>query len=121
MHPPDFRKSRMAARAPLRVCHPGARANPNIALLIGFARDPASDVAKLKELRAMIKEDEDDWRRRTYLEALAQAKSEFPPLIKMRLVDYPHKDGRGRTSYKYEDLADASTPSGRPLQVRDHP
>lgn len=80
--------------------------NPNIALLVGAARDSTIDIAKLKELRAMIKEDENDWRKSEFFTALAKAKAEFAPIVKTRLVDYPHKDGRGRTTYKYEELAD---------------
>ena len=77
-----------------------------LSMFLQAARDPAIDAAKLKELRAMAKEDDEDDRKREFLTALAQAKAEFTPIIKTRLVDYPHKDGRGRTSYKYEELAD---------------
>jgi hypothetical protein len=94
------------ASAPSRPPSGAPALNPNIALLVGAARDPTIDIAKLKELRAMIKEDEQDWRRSEFLTALAQAKAEFTPIVKTRLVDYEHKDGRGRTKYKYEDLAD---------------
>jgi len=80
--------------------------DPNLALFLAAARDPQVDVAKLKELMAMRKEMEQDAAKRAFYAALAAAKGEFEPIIKKRLVDYSHKDERGRTSYKYEELAD---------------
>jgi hypothetical protein len=97
------------AEEPQSTASAGAPESAKLARLSMFlqaARDPAIDAAKLKELRAMAKEDDEDDRKREFLTALAQAKAEFTPIIKTRLVDYPHKDGRGRTSYKYEELAD---------------
>ena len=80
--------------------------DPNLALFLQAARDPAIDVPKLKELMAMWRENEKDRREQAFLDARARAKGEIPPIIKTRLVDYAHRDGRGRTTYKYEDLAD---------------
>jgi hypothetical protein len=80
--------------------------DPNLALFLQAARDPQVDVAKLKELMAMRKEMEQDAARRAFYAALAAAKGEFEPIIKRRLVDYQHRDERGRTTYKYEELAD---------------
>ena len=80
--------------------------DPNLALFLQAARDPGIDVAKLKELMAMWRENEKDRREQAFLDARARAKGEIPPIIKTRLVDYPHRDGRGRTTYKYEELAD---------------
>jgi hypothetical protein len=80
--------------------------DPNLKLFIDAARDEKIDVAKLKELMALRKEVEADAHKRAFLDALARAKGEFGPIVKTRLVDYAHKDGRGRTSYKYEELAD---------------
>jgi hypothetical protein len=78
----------------------------NLALFMAAARDPAVDVAKLKELMALRKEVEDDSRKRAYLDAKARAKGELPPIIKTHLVDFEHRDGQGRTTYKHEDLFD---------------
>jgi hypothetical protein len=80
--------------------------DPNLAMFLQAARDPGIDVAKLKELMAMWRENEKDRRQQAFLDARARAKGEIPPIIKTRLVDYPHRDGRGRTTYKYEELAD---------------
>jgi hypothetical protein len=74
-------------------------------MFLQAARDGV-DVDRLKQIKDLYKEMQADAAKRAYLDALAQAKSEFTPIIKTRLVDYPHKDGRGRTSYKYEELAD---------------
>jgi hypothetical protein len=52
------------------------------------------------------REEEDRAAERAFYAALAEAKGEFAPIIKTRLVDFAHKDGRGRTQYKYEELAD---------------
>lgn len=77
------------------------------------ARDPAIDVAKLGTLMGMVKEREEDNRKRAFYAALAGAKGEFGPIIKTRQVDYEHKEreGRdpgGRTKYRYEQLADVA-------------
>lgn len=40
-----------------------------------------------------------------YNKALAAAKAEIPAIIKDRVAAYDHKDGRGRTSYSYAELA----------------
>jgi hypothetical protein len=91
------------------VATPSGATDPKLARLHMFlqaARDPQIDAAKLKELRAMAKEDDDADAKRAYFDAKARAKGEFPPIIKTHLVDYAHKDGRGRTTYKHEDLFD---------------
>ena len=40
-----------------------------------------------------------------YNKALAAAKAEIPAIIKDRVAAYDHKDGRGRTTYSYAELA----------------
>jgi hypothetical protein len=89
---------------PLAAAVSGAP-DPNLAMFLQAARDGV-DVDRLKQVKDLYKEMQADAAKRAYLNALAQAKSEFTPIVKTRLVDYPHKDGRGRTSYKYEELAD---------------
>jgi hypothetical protein len=77
----------------------------NLVMFLQAARD-GLDLERLKQVKDLYKEMQADAAKRAFLEALAQAKSEFTPIVKTRLVDYQHKDGRGRTSYKYEELAD---------------
>lgn len=102
-----------AALNPLRV-EPSGAPDPNLALLIEAARDPTFDVAKLDKAIEMIERRETDKRKRAFYAALAAAKGEFGPILKTRVVDYPHKErddreAGGRTKYKYEELADIST------------
>jgi ERF superfamily protein len=80
--------------------------DPNLALFMAAARDPAVDVAKLERLMALRKEVEEDSRKRAFYAALALAKGEFGPILKTRQVDYPHKDKEGQTKYSYEQFAD---------------
>lgn len=88
---------------------PAGAPDPNLAALIDAARSPTFDVAKLERLMAMMKDREEDARKRAFYAALAAAKGEFGPILKTRVVDYEHKDKGGRTSYKYEELADISS------------
>jgi ERF superfamily len=80
--------------------------DPNLALFMQAARDPQVDIAKLERLMALRKEVEEDSRKRAYFDAKARAKGEFPPILKTHLVDFEHRDGQGRTTYKHEDLFD---------------
>jgi ERF superfamily protein len=70
------------------------------------ARDPDVNVEKMRELFALKEKIEAAAAKRAFYAALARAKGEFGPILKTRQVDYPHKQGEGRTSYKYEELAD---------------
>ena len=91
-----------------RAVTPSGAPDPNLAALIAAARDSTVDVAKLERIMAMVKDREEDNRKRAFYAALALAKGEFGQIIKKRLVDYEHKDKSGRTSYRYEELADVS-------------
>ena len=114
--PPDFVSERPAEAPPASAelvpagAAPHAASagtpDPNLALFMQAARDPQVDVAKLERLMALRKEVEDDTRRRAYFDAKARAKGEFPPILKTHLVDFEHRDGQGRTTYKHEDLFD---------------
>jgi len=70
------------------------------------ARDPDVNVEKMQQLFALKERIEAGAAKRAFYAALARAKGEFGPILKTRQVDYPHKDGQGRTNYKYEELAD---------------
>lgn len=103
---PEGAASQALAAPPTR--EPSGAPDPNLAALIDAARKPDFDVAKMERIMAMMKEREEDARKRAFFAALALAKGEFGPILKTRQVDYPHKDGQGRTSYKHEELADIS-------------
>lgn len=77
-----------------------------LSIIARAARDPDVNVDKMRELFALKRELEADAAKRAFYAALAKAKGEFGPILKTRQVDYPHKDGGGRTSYRYEELAD---------------
>ena len=96
---------------------PGDAKLSRLAMFMKAAGDPAIDVAKLQALRTMVKEDDEDERRRAFLNAMAKFKSEYGLLpeseriLKLRQVDFPHKEREdrepgGHTKYKYEELAD---------------
>ena len=95
-----------AGAAP-HVAPAGAQPSDPILLMIAnAARDPAVDIEKFERLMSLRERASLADARRAFYAALARAKGEFGPILKTRQVDYPHKDGGGRTSYRYEELAD---------------
>lgn len=68
------------------------------------ARDPAVEMSKMMQLMTWRKEVIADQRRADFDEAMAGAKSEIPVINKNREVDFTSQ--KGRTHYKYEDLAE---------------
>jgi hypothetical protein len=68
------------------------------------ARDPAVEMSKMMQLMTWRKEVIADQRRADFDEAMAGAKSEIPVINKNRQVDFTSQ--KGRTHYKYEDLAE---------------
>lgn len=94
-----------AVQNPQRA-EPSGAPDPNLALLLEAARDPAIDVAKVERFVAMIEKNRAEAAKRAYFDAKARAKGEFPPILKTHLVDFEHRDGQGRTTYKHEDLFD---------------
>ena len=94
-------------RAPQALAPAGAQPSDPILLMIAnAARDPAVDIEKFERLMSLRERASLADARRAFYAALARAKGEFGPILKTRQVDYPHKDGGGRTSYRYEELAD---------------
>jgi ERF superfamily len=84
----------------------GAGGGGLLAMIERLATNPQLNVEVFDRLLAARRQEEDRAAKRAFFAALALAKSEFTPIIKTRQVDYEHKDGRGRTKYKYEELAD---------------
>ena len=80
-----------------------------LAVIERASRDPNVNIEKMQQLFALKERLEAAEAKRAFNAALASAKGEFGPILKKRLVDYPHKDDRGRTSYKHEDFADIAT------------
>lgn len=70
------------------------------------ARDPSVDMDKMMQLMSWRKEIIADQRRAEFDEAMASAKAEIPIIIKNREVDFTSQ--KGRTHYKYEDLAEVA-------------
>jgi hypothetical protein len=75
-------------------------------MIANAARDPAVDIEKFERLMSLRERVSQAEARRAFYAALADAKGEFGPIIKTRVVDYEHSDGQGRTNYRYEELAD---------------
>ena len=68
------------------------------------ARDPSVNMDKMMQLMAWRKETIADQRRAEFDEAMSGAKAEIPVINKNRAVDFTST--KGRTHYKYEDLAE---------------
>ncbi len=60
----------------------------------------------LEKLLALQERWEANQGRKAFDEAMAAAKAEIPVIIKNRKVGYEHKDGKGETSYRHEDLGE---------------
>lgn len=67
------------------------------------ARDPSVNMDKMMQLMSWRKETVADQRRAEFDEAMSGAKAEIPVINKNREVDFTSQ--KGRTHYKYEDLA----------------
>lgn len=68
------------------------------------ARDPSVDMSKMMQLMSWRKEMVVEQKRAAFDEAMASAKAEIPVISKNREVDFTST--KGRTHYKYEDLAE---------------
>lgn len=68
------------------------------------ARDPGADMDKMIQLMGWRKEIIAEQKRAAFDEAMAAAKAEIPVISKNREVDFTSQ--KGRTHYKYEDLAE---------------
>lgn len=68
------------------------------------ARDPSVNMDKMLQLMSWRKEMIADQRRAQFDEAMSEAKAEIPVITKNREVDFTSQ--KGRTHYKYEDLAE---------------
>ena len=105
--PPQSAELVPAEEAPHTVASAGAQPSDPILLMIAnAARDPNVDIEKFERLMALRERVSLADARRAFYAAIARAKGEFGPVMKTRLVDFEHKDGEGRTSYRYEELAD---------------
>lgn len=60
----------------------------------------------IRELKTMAKELAEDAARRAFDAAMSDARAEIPVILKNRNVNYDHKDGNGKTSYRHEDLGE---------------
>lgn len=68
------------------------------------ARDPSVDMSKMMQLMSWRKEMVVEQKRAAFDEAMSAAKAEIPVINKNREVDFTSQ--KGRTHYKYEDLAE---------------
>lgn len=77
-----------------------------LSMIERVARDPSVNMDKMMQLMAWRKEMVADQRRAEFDEAMAAAKAEIPVISKNREVDFT--SAKGRTNYKYEDLAEVA-------------
>lgn len=78
-------------------------ADPMVSMIERIATDPNSDLAKLEKMLDMKERLEEKQARRAFDMAMAEAKSEIPPILKSGTVDYTNNKGE-RTYFKHETL-----------------
>ena len=103
---PEVPYQQDVAAPPPALVAPSAGGGGLLAVIERLATNPQLNLEVFDRLLKARHDEEDRAAKRAYLDAKAKAKGELPPIIKTRLVEYAHKDGRGRTKYKYEDLFD---------------
>jgi len=77
---------------------------PSIMGMLAHAVQAGQSIEVVRELMAMSKELASDEARRAFEAAMSAAKSEFPVILKNRVVDFSSQ--KGRTHYKHEDLGE---------------
>jgi hypothetical protein len=63
-------------------------------------------IETLERLMSLQERWEKNQARKAFDDAMAAAKAEIPVISKNRRVGYEHKDGKGETSYRHEDLGE---------------
>lgn len=74
--------------------------------LLAMAIDKDLDIEKLERLIALKERNDKAVARIEFITALGDFQGSCPPLIKNKKVGFDHKDGGGRTEYRYQELAD---------------
>ena len=97
-----------AAAPPLEPQPPSATGGGGLlAVIERLATNPHLNLEVFDRLLKARHDEEDRAAKRAYLDAKAKGEGRAAADHQGRhLVDYAHKDGRGRTKYKYEDLFD---------------
>jgi hypothetical protein len=72
--------------------------------MLSQAVERGADVAVLEKLMALHERWEANQARKAFDMAIAAAKGEIPPIVRNREVDFTSQ--KGRTNYRYEDLAE---------------
>ena len=72
--------------------------------MLSQAVERGADVAVLEKLMALHERWEANQARKAFDVAIASAKGEIPPIVRNREVDFTSQ--KGRTNYRYEDLAE---------------
>lgn len=78
-------------------------ADPMVNMIERIAMDPGSDLDKLERMLAMKERIDGQSAMRQFADALSEARSTIPPIIKDATVDFT--SSKGRTNYKHETLA----------------
>ncbi|WP_226780306.1 ERF family protein [Oceaniglobus trochenteri] len=78
-------------------------ADPMVSMIERMVTDPASDLDKLERMLAMKERMDAHSAMVAFSQALAEARSEIPPIIKDAEVDFTTQ--KGRTHYKHETLS----------------
>lgn len=73
------------------------------------------DLDKLDRLMKMQKEWEEGKARKAFFEAFGKFQAIAPNLVKNKQVSFEHRDGGGKTEYKYQELGDIASHIRQPL------
>lgn len=97
---------RMAEREPPPAPAGNPDDGPLMAVIQKVASDPNFDVEKLRELRAIQKEFQDEQNRKAYIDALARAQETMPIVAKNAHVFFEGRGGKADTDYWHVDYGE---------------
>jgi hypothetical protein len=87
-----------AARVPKPAATPSA--------MLAQAVASGASLEVVTQLMGLLKETRAEEQKMAFDAALSAAKAEIPVITKNRQVGYEHKDGKGETSYRHEDMGE---------------
>ena len=83
--------------------------------LLALAIQNNLDIDKLERLMIMQEKYQAKQAEKLYFEAFGKFQSIAPELVKNKSVSFPHREGDGKTEYKYQELGDIPKHIRQPL------
>lgn len=90
----------------LPIAAPASESAAILNVIERMATNPDIDPERVERFIALKRQMDADAARKAFYNALSDAKAEIPVIVKNRKVGYEHKDGKGDTSYRHEDLGE---------------